>query len=315
MRVSGLMCVWNCVEFVEQAILGIIDKVDELVVVDGSWNLDNKKGSTDGTEEKIKKLAKQFDKKIFFLQYTPTHPEEYQHYYNDEHKEHVLGHFNKHKNPFYKPGRLSQQQLGRDFGLNFIRSRYCDDPDGHWLLIVDSDEFYPEWQFVNGKTFHDIIEESVADATKVAFHEPTLLAIEAMNFYFDSRHFANERFNRIFRLRRDSWFVDSNTITGCMDYRYNIPKIQCMFFHYSYIGSAFRMESKLDRWDDSIVKPWIERVYNEPNFYQKMRNNGGGIHLLGSVHPGYRRYMLMEYGGEHPALASLALGKIVNENT
>ena len=101
----GFMCAYNEADFIEYSIRSVIDRLDELIIFEGSWKecyeVNGKKRSDDGTVEILEKLQKEFSNLRVF-------------HYNED-------------NQLIQRNRIFEQ-LPRD----------C------WLWIVDADEVYDE---------------------------------------------------------------------------------------------------------------------------------------------------------------------------
>lgn len=103
--ISVLMCVYNDAVFTNANLRGIVDSVDQIVIVEGSWNgvrgtydYGKNERSADGTREIVEKFASEYPDKVLLID------------------------------------SLEDEECSRNLGLSHCKN--------DWILHLDSDEFY-----------------------------------------------------------------------------------------------------------------------------------------------------------------------------
>jgi glycosyltransferase involved in cell wall biosynthesis len=169
-RISVLMAVYNNDQYLMQALKSISVIADQIIIVEGAWNPELSKRSTDNTIQVIDEFIKSSNNKINIEIISYDHL--------DESSIGALP-----KTDTYRPIVLANEIRARSMGLSRMT--------GDWFMLVDSDEIYKP-QNLNQ------LKEYLNNFT--GLDDPFNFRIPAFVFYFDYGFGTEEYFPRISRL-------------------------------------------------------------------------------------------------------------------
>lgn len=270
MVIVGVMPVYEEEDWVEWAVRGIIDFVDELVIAEGyqgpAWHFGGCR-SKDKTIEIIKALSKEYDK------ITLTECQS---------RRHVL------------KGKAATHN-------HVLRvSRRIKDAD--WFFIIDSDEFYTDAQ---KSRIRQILEKTDKDAIRVSAR----MFFYNFNYYIDQTmgriiRVTNQMF---FKPGQFPHYADG---TPYFIYSGNSSKLILQddpMFHYSFVKRpsseikrrlgeycATQQDESVFDWIDEVFLRWSPERAKEIYAWNQKRFNKNGISFGGS------QQRLKFYSGDHP---------------
>jgi len=225
-RVSVIMPVYNNVQFIEAAIKGIIDFADQLIIVEGAWNPELPRRSTDGTWEVVKGMAERDDR----IELIPYH-------HSDSLPLPVTD--------TYRPPVLANELEAKRQALKQVT--------GNWWMLVDSDEFYEPDALVRLKEYLD----NFTDIEDEAFS----FSLKSFVFYFGFSFGTRESFHRINSIRGEIVLDYTDNLVYDIPHTIEeIPEDIAFMFHYGYVGDE-RVKAKMSMWDADAAIQWYDTVY------------------------------------------------------
>lgn len=274
MRIVGIMPVYNEIDWIESAIEGIIDFVDELVIAEGymgpSWHFGSCR-STDGTIESVNKAAEKYDK-ITLVQSSPGR--------------HVL--------------------KGRAATYNHALQKSKLLPHADWIMICDADEFYTEQQ---KSELRRLLLSTSRDAIAVSAY---MFFFGFENYLRQTLvRFFRVTPGMYFRPGQYPFYSDGRPYYDDINNPPLMTLAQDPMFHYSFVK---RTSSEIRRrimeycaaQRDRRIFDWIDEVYlawrpeNAEDIYSLNRRRFGGTGILFVTNNGSE--ILERYSGPHPAI-------------
>jgi len=272
MKIVGMMPVYKEVDWIEYAVEGIIDFVDELVIAEGyqgpAWHFGSCR-SKDGTIDIINKLARKYDK----LTLTQCQP-----------RGHVLRGKAATHNHVLKISKLIKE--------------------AQWYMICDADEFYSDRQKeILRRDIKNIDADLNSVNARMFFYNFRYFITQPLARFIrltDSMFFKPGQF---------PYYANGKPYTK--NDESNVLLSDDPMFHYSFVKRS-RQEVKRRIMEycatqrQRYVFDWIEQVYlrwSEENAEQiyalnNKKFNGSGIFFDGGGHD----QKLQEYLGTHPAI-------------
>lgn len=230
MRLAALMTVYNEADFIAQAIESCIDHVDELIIIEGSYqemiDIGASPRSNDGTIEIIRDL---FSIKEETSEFHLSHPDG--------------------ASTTYIQANEKTDKDQRNVGLEIAKKLGAD-----WLLIIDGDEVYEP------KTFKQI--RSICKQ----FDKGGVLGcyFTSLTFVNDFEHYTLQEFPRLFRVTSDCQFTNDNFMEWG-NIKWQWPQVikmpQIKYHHYAFCKGT---ESYRERF--LLKKRWWETRFGDKKF-------------------------------------------------
>ena len=271
MKIVGVMPVYEETDWVEYAVKGVIDFVDELIITEGYtgalWHFWRNR-SSDGTLEILEKLEKRYDKvKVL-------------------------------KSPWH----LTKER-GKAWSYNrMVKASIYNEP-GNWIFIVDADEFYTNEQL--GK-----IRATLEKTDKDVISVHARMFIYNFKYFIPVVHARLIRITEgmIFKPSQNPYYKNGDSYSRWPDRAADILKSDPMF-HYSFVKPPIRMNKRLEMevqggrrnpcvltWFDEVFMKWSEKTADE--IYRKNIEITGNSGIL-FAGPDLQ---IQSYNGSHPAV-------------
>lgn len=217
-RLSCLMTVYNEIDFVDYAIRGCLPYVDDLVIVEGSYNeivnLGGSRRSSDGTVDIIEKYRN--NKKVHII-------------YNDE----------------GEPPESDKDQ--RNIGLKKIKELNSDG----WCIIVDADEVYDKNNFSMVKVAMHNMEKS----DKLAAYFKSLTFVNDLDHFTEQDFPRLFRITKDCKFINDNFMTWPDKQTGWFSPAIiKVPYIR--YLHFAFCKSHERFELKKKWWETRFDEPF-----------------------------------------------------------
>lgn len=269
MRIVGVMPVYEEADWIEYAVEGIIDFVDELIITEGytgaPWHFWANR-SSDGTLEILEKLKKRYDK-IKVLK---------------------------------SPWHLTKER-GKAWSYNrMVRASMYNEPD-NWIFVVDADEFYTNEQL--GK-IRATLEETDKDLISVHAR----MFVYNFRCFIPVLHARLIRITKgmIFKPSQNPHYKNGNSYSKRPEETDTVLENDPMF-HYSFVKPPIRMNKRLEmevqggrrspavlRWFEDVFMKWSEQDADDIYKKNKTITGNSGILFAG---PSER---IQIYNGRHP---------------
>ncbi len=273
MVIVGIMPVYEEVDWVEWAVEGIIDFVDELIIAEGyqgpAWHFGTCR-SQDGTIEIIEKLAKKYDK-ITLTQC--------------QSRRHVLN--------------------GKAASHNHALAISKRIKDADWYMICDCDEFYSDRQKI---TIREALETAAQDAFKVNaryffYNFKYFIYMHLSRFFRVTEGMFFRPGQYPFYANSKAYYEESPAVLLLEDdpmFHYSLTKRPCCEINRRLMEyCAVQRNRWVFDWIDQVYLQWTPERAEEIYELNRKRFNGQGGIFFGGCHDAQR---LQIYEGEHPGV-------------
>ena len=148
----------------------------------------------------------------------------------------------------------------RNKGLQFLKDRECD-----WMLIIDGDEVWDHWSF-----------EELKERLEVADPQIETIKLDINVFVNDFATYTQQTMSRVFRMHPDLTFISDNETQYYKNYiNWHSPR----FFHYAYVKTLDRFNTKINWWKNRGGSDWF--IDDKGKYYSPNHR----LHTYYDVHP------------------------------